>query len=312
MTPRVSVVVNAHNRPEGIARTLAALRAQTLPADEFEVIVVDDGSAQPTRDVLAREAERPGPEVRVLRNETPRGVGGARNVGWRAARAPLVASTDDDCEPTPRWLESGLEAWASDPKRFVQGPIRPDPHSEIPLGPLARTLENSQLGPWWQAANMFYPRAGLEEVGGLDEEHFAPYGGEDTDVGWRLIAAGYTPAWAPGAVVHHEIAYIGARRKLKAAWGWSNTMLNFKRHPQLRDHLKLGVFWIPTHWYLLRAALALALPSRLWWLRWWLAAPYVARLGTPRPDIAAVVVATDVIEIAACARGSLRHRTLVL
>jgi hypothetical protein len=89
-------------------------------------------------------------------------------------------------------------------------------------------------------------------------------------------------------------------------------MLVFKRHPALREHLTAKVFWIPNHWWLVRALVALALPKRLWWLRWYLAAPYVLRIGSPRPDVAAYVVVHDMVEMAACARGAIRYRTPVL
>ncbi|MBX9627328.1 MAG: glycosyltransferase [Gemmataceae bacterium] len=76
--PRVSVVVPTYRRPELLARCRAALAAQRLPADQFEVIVVED--------VLAD-----GPAT-------------ARNRGWRAARGTVIAFTDDDTIPDPAWL----------------------------------------------------------------------------------------------------------------------------------------------------------------------------------------------------------------
>jgi glycosyltransferase involved in cell wall biosynthesis len=312
VTPRVSVVVATHDRPEGIARTLAALRAQTLPAAEFEVVVVDDGSGPETAHALAAASTEAGPALRLLRNATAGGPAVARNRGWREAAAPLIAFTDDDCEPVPGWLEAGLAAWAEEPRRFVQGPVRPNPQHADRGGPFSHTLTVEALGPWWETANVFYPRAALEHAGGFDEDHYSGPGGEDTDLGWTLIAAGWEPAWAPGALVHHDVTAIGPARKLRMAWRWDETMLVFRRHPELRRELTAKVFWSPNHWWLLRAAVALALPSRLWWLRWWLAAPYVLRLGTLRPDVVAFLVVHDLVETAACARGGLRYRVPVL
>lgn len=310
MTPRVSVVVATHQRPDGITRTLAALRAQTLPAEAFEIVVVDDGSGPETAKALERAAGHGGPALRVLRNAVAGGPGRARNRGWREARGELIAFTDDDCEPTPRWLEAALEAWAGEPQRFVQGPTRPNPAHADRAGPYSHTLEVTALGPWWETANIFYPRAALEHADGFDEQHSRT--GEDTDLGWRLLTAGWEPVWAPAALVHHDVTRLGPRRKLRLAWRWDETMLVFKRHPPLRDELVTGIFWNRNHWWLVRAAVALVLPERLWWARWWLAAPYVLRLGTPRPDVVAFLIAHDLVEIAACARGGLRYRVLVL
>lgn len=312
MTPRVSVVIATHERPEGITRTLAALRAQSLPADEFEIVVVDDGSGPATAEALQQAERAGGPVLRLLRNDVRSGPAGARNLGWRVARGELMAFTDDDCQPVARWLESGLESWADEPRRFVQGPTRPNPDHADRAGPFSHTLEVGTLGPWWETANVFYPRAALERVGGFDEEHYSGPGGEDTDLGWTLIAEGWEPVWAADALVHHDVTRLGPWRKLRLAWRWDETMLVFKRHPELRARLVAKVFWSPNHWWLVRAAVALALPRRLWWMRWWLAAPYVLRLGTLRPDLVAYLVAHDLVEIAACARGGLRYRTPVL
>jgi GT2 family glycosyltransferase len=247
-----------------------------------------------------------------LRNDTAGGPARARNRGWREARGELIAFTDDDCVPSPRWLESALEAWAGEPRRFVQGRTRPNPEQADRLGPLSHTLEVTSLGPWWETANIFYPRAALELAGGFDEQEYSGPGGEDTDLGCSLVAQGYEPVWAPKALVDHDVTYLGPRRALRLAWRWDETMLVFQRHPELREHLTMKVFWVERHWWLVRALVALALPRRLWWLRWWLAAPYVLRLGSWRPDVVAAVVAHDVVEMAACGRGGLRYRVPVL
>lgn len=311
MTPRVSVVMPTHNRPELLARALAALRAQTLADEQYEIVVADDGSGPATAEVLDSARASGGPALSVARQTAAGGPARARNAGWRAARAPLVAFTDDDCEPTPRWLESGLRVWEAAPRAFVQGPTLPDPRRIGRRSPFAHTLEVTELGPWWESANIFYPREALEAVGGFDEGYRGA-GGEDTDLGCRVIAAGWRPAWAEGALVHHAVTDLGPSGKLRLAWRWDETMLIFKRHPELRRRLVAGIFWSPNHWWLVRAAVALLLPSRLWWLRWWLGAPYVLRLGTLRPDVIAFLVAHDLVEMAACARGGIRYRVPVL
>lgn len=311
MTLRVSVVLPTHERPQRLARALSALRAQTLRPDEFEIVVVDDGSGPETAEVARAAGSVGGAELRMLRHAVVGGPARARNVGWRVARAPLVAFTDDDCEATPRWLEEVLAVWDGDPRRFVQGPTLPNPYEEGAHEQFSHTLRVEKLGPRWETANIAYPRALLERLEGLDET-FPRAAGEDADLGWRAIACGAGPAWAPKAVVYHAVTPLSRVQKLRMAGRWTEAMLAYKRHPRLRRDFTLGVFLSPDHWWLLRAAVALALPQRLWWLRWWLAAPYVLRLGTLRPDTVAVLVAYDMAEIAACVRGSIRYRTLVL
>src|SRR5688572_297385 len=101
--PAVSVVIPTHNRAGRLAAQLESLRAQTTR--DFEVIVVDDGSRDGTPEVLAAQIARGGFDLRAIRHDAPQGPATARNAGWQAARAPLVAFTDDDCISHPGWLE---------------------------------------------------------------------------------------------------------------------------------------------------------------------------------------------------------------
>jgi glycosyltransferase involved in cell wall biosynthesis len=91
----VSVVIPAHNAERTLGSVLSALAEQDPAPDE--VIVVDDASTDGT----AAIAERHG--ARVLRNERPLYAGGARNVGWDAARGDVVVFLDSDAVPAPGW-----------------------------------------------------------------------------------------------------------------------------------------------------------------------------------------------------------------
>src|SRR6266498_3763264 len=96
--PGISVVIPTYDRCEALARTLGALARQTLPAKDFEVVVVVDGSRDDTRAVLEM-LETPF-ALRWLWQENL-GRSAARNAGIRAARADVVVFVDDDVEPAP-------------------------------------------------------------------------------------------------------------------------------------------------------------------------------------------------------------------
>ena len=175
------MVVPTRNRAERVRVVLDALAGQTLPRDRFEVVVVDDGSAAP----LA-----PSGADKLLKHDSPRGPAAARNTGWRAARAPLVAFTDDDCRPEPGWLEAGLRAHRTSPGSIVQGRTRPEPADEPILDrPHSRSIRVDSLGPFFQTCNVFYPRELLERVGGFDERIPTP-SSEDADLALRALASG--------------------------------------------------------------------------------------------------------------------------
>ena len=102
--PKIAVVLATKDRAALLGRLLASLREQTLPAESFEVVVVDDGATDDTTQVLATAGQ--GLCLQVLRHERSLGPARARDAGWRAASAPLVVFTDDDCQATPGWASA--------------------------------------------------------------------------------------------------------------------------------------------------------------------------------------------------------------
>ena len=302
--PAVSVVVATHNRRALLARLLAALEAQTW--EELEIVIVDDGSADGTWEELERVAASGTRPVRVLRQDRPGGPAAARNRGWRAARGSIIAFTDDDCVPTPGWLEALVAPIDAGRAELTQGVTEPPREQWDGSGPFARTM--------WV----------LEEAGGFDERYGRPFG-EDTDLAWRAIEAGARTAFVEDAVVRHEVwpsswpAHVRDRARREAI------VLAAREHPQIRDR-----FWRPrwyqgSHpWAVLAAAggvVALAAPG---WARLSgaaLAAPYVHyRLAVRRlpcrprnvaPVIALALVA-DLVEVGVLAAASVRYRSLLL
>ena len=314
-TPDVSIVLATHDRPRRLDALLESLRAQTLAPDRYEVVVVDDGSpGEATTAVLDAQLARPGMQLRVIRRERSGGPSVARNEGWRAARAPLVAFTDDDCVATPTWAEAGLRAHAEHPGAVLQGRVDMNPDELARYNPFSHTLEVHELGAGFETANVFYPRQTLERLGGFDEAAFRGPGGEDTDLAWRAIKAGAEPVFAATAVVHHGVVPVGAIRRLRVAARWTESIRAVARHPEIREHLTARVFWRYNHWLLFRFLVALALPRRLGPVRLMLAAPYVVALTGRRtgPLLAPYLLALDLVEVMAVLRGAVRYRTLVL
>jgi GT2 family glycosyltransferase len=308
-SPAISVVVATHDRPERLASLLAGLQAQSF--GDFELVVVDDGSEPATAALLERW--HGGLQLEVVRHASARGAGAARNAGWRAARAPLVAFTDDDCVPDPRWLEAGLAVWHERHGAVVQG--RTLPESGRAAGVLSRTLRVERLGPQYETCNIFYPRELLEALGGFDEGFGLRPGGEDTDLAWRALEAGRMTVFAPQALVYHAVERMSVAAGLRAAARWSATVRIFGRHPAARTMLYRGIFWNVWHYLLLRSVLALLLPRRL---RRIVLARHLMALRRRAIAVGSsgwavpYLIAYDVVELAGVARGALRYRTLVL
>jgi glycosyltransferase involved in cell wall biosynthesis len=317
--PAVSVVVPTRDREERLRDLLSSLRGQSIGNDAFEVVVVDDCSSDSTS-ALLKELQGGEIEVRWLRRSSPQGPGAARNAGWRMARAPIIAFTDDDCVATTDWLEAGLAACRAHPGCIIQGRTEPIPEEAARLDAFAYTVSVDRLGPQYETCNIFYPRDLLERHGDFDAAAFPAARGEDCDLAWRMIEAGVEPVFAPHALIQHAVHELGPFGQLRRAVGWGEVMLAFARHPGFRRaRLHRGLYWEPQHRLVLRAAVGVALPRRLRHLRSWLVMPYVRNLLRHRvrdskrgPIIAPFLVLLDLVEVGAVVQGSLRHGTLVI
>ncbi len=235
MKPRVSVVVPTYRRPELLARCLAALAAQALPPVDYEVVIADDAASDATRRQVAEFASRVAFAVRYVPVTGRHGPAAARNAGWRAARGPLIAFTDDDTIPQPGWLASGAGALERDAElAAVTGQVI------VPLPPAPTDYERNESGletAEFVTANCFCRREVLEELDGFDERFTAAWR-EDSDLHFRLLERGAKRRKVPEAVVVHPVR--------PAPWGVSLRMqrkslfdaLLYKKHPALyRKHI---------------------------------------------------------------------------
>lgn len=247
MTPAISVVIPTWQRPGLLARCLTAVLAQDLPYP-YEVVVVDDEPAEATRRVVAfhlallgtreavpgavpgetAQASNAAPDVtlRYLPVERNGGPAAARNLGWRAARGPVIAFTDDDCLPDHAWLRTGLAAVEDGADAASGRLVVPRPASPTDYEATTAHLEHSPFA----TANCFYRRSVLEAVGGFDER-FRTAWREDSDLYFRVEEAGFAAVQVPDAVVVHPVRRapwgISLREQRKSLY---NALL-YRKHP---------------------------------------------------------------------------------
>jgi glycosyltransferase involved in cell wall biosynthesis len=201
--PFVSVIIPVFNDAERLGRCLAALARQTYPAGRFEVVVVDNGSADDIRPLLA-----PHPWA-VLASETRPGSYAARNAGLAVARGDVLAFTDSDCVPEPEWLACGVACLQRHPECglvagaitvFFREPERPtavELYESITAFPQQKYVEKYRYGA---TANMFTRRDVFARVGSFDA---ALTSGGDREWGQRVHAAGLPLVYADEARVQH-------------------------------------------------------------------------------------------------------------
>jgi GT2 family glycosyltransferase len=208
--PFVSIVIPTYARPERLRECLAALARQTLPADTFEIVVVDDGSPQPV--VLAADTAAAGPMIRIIRQPNA-GPSAARNRGVAEACGELIALTDDDCLPTPTWLESLVTAHRQCPDSLVGGitfnGLTDDVFATTSQMIIDLVYEHfnrdHEAAYFLTSNNMLCSRAAYSDLGGFDTS-FARAGAEDRDFCDRWRASGRPLRLVPAATIEHRHA----------------------------------------------------------------------------------------------------------
>ena len=208
LPPEVSVVVPTRDRPASLGRCLAALRDQR--GAQLEILVVDDGS----RDGAAvRAAIEATPDARLVETAR-RGPAAARNAGARAARAPVVCFTDDDCAPEPSWSAALAGALAGGGSVAAGRTVNADPGNRLAEASqqVANFLaeDSERAGPPFAASNNLAARREVLEELPFDES-FPLAAGEDRAWCARLPERGLSLVHVPEAVVRHR-QDLNARR----------------------------------------------------------------------------------------------------
>jgi glycosyltransferase involved in cell wall biosynthesis len=322
-TPDIAVAIATRDRPLRLRWLLNALAEQTLPRERFEVVVGDDSAGDESDELLRTHALAEDGTLRHARLEPGSGGPGAnRNAAWRAATAPVVVFTDDDCRPPPEWLERALAAAGRHPGAVVQGATQPDP-DELHLeraSPHAHTRRVDPPEPWAQACNIIYPRELLERLDGFPTE---PVWGEDTDLCVRARRAGAPYVGAPEVLTYHAVVPQSLLAHLRSLPRWADLPGMVRNNPEMREHFPMWIFWKRTHVWLGPAVAGAVLAHRRGAGWGALALPYLIhtlpqQYGTgPRGRLRALSelparAVIDAAEMAVLARGSVRWRTLFL
>ena len=218
----VSVIIPCRNAAETLTAQLDALIRQTYRGT-WEVLVSDNGSTDGTRRIAEKYADRL-PGLRIVEAVQHAGAGYARNVAAETSTAEFLVFCDGDDEVAPDWLEQMMLALQR--ASFVAGRLDATRLNSPRIVrsrtlPQSEGLQESSFGPG-------LPHASAENLG-IRRSVFAAAGGfdpqvrilEDTDLSWRIQAAGTPLMFAPDAVVHVRLrsTFSGMWRQ---GWGYGH------------------------------------------------------------------------------------------
>ena len=275
----LSIIIPAHNpRRDYLDRVLAALAAQTLPADQWELVVVDNNS-QPA---LPAGLARPGhPAGRVVREEKT-GLTAARLAGFAATAGDIIVLVDDDNVLAPDYLATVLRlaaqydrlgTWSGRVDLELAPGVAPPPKSwwgylayRQPAAPCTSTeIDHHDSTPW--GAGMCIRRAVADAYRDLiqaDATHAAldlqgrllVYGG-DTDIAYTGCDRGFSKGVFPGLRLLHLIPperctddYF--RRSIEGR-GYSEQLHRLIRDGQMESPRRSLRRWLGDWWHVARA-----------------------------------------------------------
>jgi cellulose synthase/poly-beta-1,6-N-acetylglucosamine synthase-like glycosyltransferase len=181
---------------------MACLRLD-YPVDQFEVIVIDDGSQTSIGTCIGDS------RVRVIRQDSM-GPAAARNAGIASAKGPLLAFTDDDCCPRPDWLSKLADGWTASPTALFGGRTCngfPSNGFSAASQFLVDYLYDhfARINPkqrFFTSNNFAGSRDRLMALGGFDPSFPLP-AAEDRDLCDRWREQGGVLIYVPGAAVDH-------------------------------------------------------------------------------------------------------------
>ena len=235
-----SLGICSRNRWATLEQVLLSLCDQTLGADRFEVVLVDDGSTDETAEMVRR--------VRPLLNYDlcylwqPHGaLATARNTGIRAARGRVMVYIDDDVLAHPCLLEQHMIVHRRYDRCVCNGWVNHVTEAVRPQNPKFTAADISTSFFW--TSNVSVKLAHLKEAGMFDED-FKEYGWEDQELGLRLMAIGLKKRNNYKAIGFHikrpptqaNIASALSQAQAKAR----SARLYIEKHPRLRSRFSTG------------------------------------------------------------------------
>lgn len=209
MAIEISAILTTYNRAHYLPLVLGALAKQTLPRDQFEIIVINDGSTDDT--LLAIERHRHDLPVKIF-NMRHSGLASAKNLGVFAAQAPIVVFLDDDDVLDPNALRMHLLAHQAHPQSNQAILAHTDMAPDVLRSPVMNYVVNTAGSLFWYAGLSQSKVYGWREFWGgrssckraflIENGMFTPefrFGYEDIECGWRLNSYGLQVFYEPAA-----------------------------------------------------------------------------------------------------------------
>jgi len=260
----ISVIIPTRNNADMLQGAIKSLLTQTLPPQNYEIIIVDNGSTDNTPDVVLKVAkENTLPRIVYVQQPRP-GLSLARDTGVNAAIGQWVAYIDDDALAAPDWLEAILETYQLHPDAVaVGGKVMGKWEGPIPTwfdSTCERAVSVVDWGPdikplrfpeWVCGTNYSVKRELVLELGGHDpnlgRRDKLRLGGEEVELQQRIEKAGLLVMYNPNAFVHHHIPHKRLTKKYylgQQYWAGRTQYLVDQKHSKWQDRVFQPLYFL--------------------------------------------------------------------
>jgi GT2 family glycosyltransferase len=226
---RFSVIIPAYNAEKTLSFCLEALADQSVPKENYEVIVVDDGSTDETSKIAK------GFNVKYI-FQTNRGPATARNRGARKAAGGIILFTDSDCVPDHNWIQEMVSPFSDTEVVGVKGAYKTRQtklaarFAQAEFEDRYDLLQKSSTIDMVDTYSAAFRKDVFLNMGGFDES-FPVANNEDTELSYRLAAAGYKLVFNPGAFVYHTHRDTFMKYLKLKFWRGYWRMVVYRRYP---------------------------------------------------------------------------------
>ncbi|OGD24752.1 hypothetical protein A2819_00755 [Candidatus Azambacteria bacterium RIFCSPHIGHO2_01_FULL_40_24] len=223
-----SIIIPTYNRSRGLINALNHLIKQTVLKNSYEILIIDDGSTDNTREKVAEFMKQYSDYDIKYFYQKNAGPAKARNLGIKESKGEIIFFTDDDCIVPHNWMATLLDGYRRYPDVVGVGGWHIPPDGELEKSATSRYIHyvsfysNSIFKQYlvlfeiftndpimffgtfaYNTANVCYKKEILEKIKGFREDFYWP-GSEDNDLGFRVALAGFPILYIPFHVIHSK------------------------------------------------------------------------------------------------------------
>jgi glycosyltransferase involved in cell wall biosynthesis len=251
---KISVIVPTHNRKEILKRTISSLLQQSLSPEDYQIVVIDDGSTDGTGEMMGLNFKKELDDRICYLSQPNQGPNGARNLGIASASGDILLFINDDTIPDDRLLELHQNEHATypeDPVSILGQVMWSNQQSVTPLmkwldhgGPLFSfyKISGHREVPWhfFVTSNVSVKKKFLSVIGPFDEDFREAH--DDTEFAWRAKRYGMRLIYCEDALTFHVHPQTFDKVINKMVLVGEMTSLLLHKYPELMGHFRKSLY----------------------------------------------------------------------